>query len=373
MNVSPSWLFRPRHRPRTGVALFVALLVLIILGWLFWPDAFFPAYWFGLMFWVQLSIGCLLLLLVQLLTGGQWGDVSAPLLRRGTAGLFILLPLFLPVFFALPHIFSWTNIQVGVSSQELVRKRIWLNPAAFIIRTAVFLGILTALARRWRSPGLTVKTPGAGWSGPSLVCVVLVLSFASSDWMMSLEPSFYSSLYPFMYFSGGMMSTLALMCGAISWLQLRDIWPRQPEVLDALGQLFFAAVLFWGYIVFSQFIIIWTGNLPDEADWYVVRSHHGWQWLSLFVIVFHFAIPFCLLLSQKLKRNPRRLLRLSCAVFLIHFVEVYWMMAPKNGVPLYVNPFDFLLPILIGGCWFWFIAQLPDEPLATVHQPKAAS
>jgi hypothetical protein len=362
-----------RNGPGIGLLIFGLLLAMIVLGWIVWPGSFFPAYWFGLMFWVQLSIGCLILLLVQLLTGGKWGEASAPLLRRGAAGLFILLPLFLPVFFALPHIFSWTNIEAGISSEQLVRKQIWLNPAAFITRAIVFLAILAALIQRWRRPGLTVKTPGSGWSGPALVFVILVLSLASCDWMMSIEPSFYSSLYPFMYFAGAMVSTLALMCGAFSWLQMRRICPRQPELLGALGQLFFASVLFWGYIVFSQFIIIWTGNLPDEADWYVVRSHHGWQWLTLFVITFHFAVPFCLLLSRKLKRDPRRLLWISCALFLVHFAEVYWMMAPERGVPFYLNPFDFLMPILIGACWLWFTLGLREKPMLASLTAEEAS
>lgn len=373
MNLSE---FRPpekSRRPGIGLVLIALLIIVIVAGWLIWPDSFFPAYWFGLMFWTQLSVGCLVLLLVQFLTGGKWGEASAPLLRGGAGGLYILLPLFLPVFFALPHIFSWTHIQVGVSSMALVRKRIWLNPAAFIIRAAFFLGILTALTRYWCRPGLSPRSRVAGWSGPALVCVIVVLSFASSDWMMSIEPSFYSSLYPFMYFADAMVVSLALICGTLSWFQLRGIMSPNLGVLHDLGQLLFSAVLFWGYIVFSQFIIIWTGNLPDEADWYVVRSTRGWQWLTNFVILFHFAVPFCLLLSQKLKRDPRRFLRFCCVLFVIHFAELFWLMEPQKGSGIYLNPFDIILPALIGACWFWFIGDLrnlrpvpaaPSEPAA---------
>jgi hypothetical protein len=235
----------------------------------------------------------------------------------------------------------------------------------------LFLAVLAALAQYWRQPGLRVGGTGTGWSGPALVAVVLVLSFASCDWMMSLEPSFYSSLYPFMYFSGAMVSTLSALCAIFSWLQLRGITPARPELLHALGKLLFAAVLFWGYIVFSQFIIIWTGNLPDEADWYVVRANHGWQWLTLFVVLFHFAIPFCLLLSQKLKREPRRLFRISAVLFAVHFAEFYWMMAPKRGVGFYLNPFDLLLPALIGACWLWFARWFRDDPLWSDSSPEA--
>ena len=283
----------------------------------------------------------------------------------------ILLPFFLPVFLALPHIFSWTNIQVGVSSQVLVNKRIWLNPAAFIVRAILFLAILSLIARRWRRPGFRAGDPGTGWSGPSLVFVILVLSLASCDWMMSLEPVFYSSLYPFMYFSGALVSTLAALCGIFAWHCCRGDLKRHAEVLHALKKLLFASIFFWGYILFSQFIIIWTGNLPDEADWYVVRTNNGWQWLTLFVIVFHFFVPFCVLLSEKLKHEPRRLMRICAAIFAVHFAEIYWLMAPQKGVPFHLNPFDVLLPLLIGGCWLWFVAGL-REPSVAAEPVEAA-
>ena len=215
--------------------------------------------------------------------------------------------------------------------------------------------------------------PGSGWAGPSLVAVVLVLSFASSDWMMSLEPSFYSSLYPFIYFSGAMVGTLAGLCALLGLGQERRLFPAEPELLHALGKLLFAAVLFWGYIVFSQFIIIWTGNLPDEADWYVVRANHGWQWLTIFVVLFHFAVPFCLLLSQPLKRDARRLGRIAAALFVVHFAEVFWLMAPKKGVHFYFNPFDLVLPLLIGACWLWFVAGVPDRRVAVTSVKEAVS
>jgi hypothetical protein len=354
MSIADFHQVHERSRRLTGVALFAFLALLIGVGWIFWPDSFFPAYWFGLMFWFQLSIGCLILLLTQFLTGGEWGKASAPLLRLGIKGLFVLLPLFVPAFLALPHIFSWTNIQAGVSSQMLVNKLPWLNPTAFIVRAVVYLAILTWISGCWvrKNP----DSASSGWSGPALVGVILVLSFASSDWMMSIEPSFYSSLYPFMYYSDAMVCTLAMVCGLAAWLQLRGVWPHRPDLLLALGKLLFTAVLFWGYIVFSQFIIIWTGNLPDEADWYVVRSENGWLPLTVIVLVFQFAIPFCILLSQKVKRDARRLLRVSVALFLLHFAEVYWLMAPQRGVHFSLNPFDIILPLVIGACWLWFLS-----------------
>jgi hypothetical protein len=349
---------------RTGGVLLATLLVLLAAGWLLWPDAFFSAYWFGLMFWTQLSLGCLSLLLIQFLTGGAWGQASAPWLRGGAAGLFLLGPLFVPVFFALPHVFSWTTITAGISSPALMAKRPWLNEGAFVARTIVYLGVFIVLTWRWVRPELKQGEPGIGWSGPALVAVALGLSLASSDWMMSLEPSFYSSIYPFVYFSGAMVSTLAALGAVLAW---RD---AAPDILHAVGKLLLAAVLFWGYITFSQFII-WTGNLPDEASWYVERANHGWQWLTLFVMLFQFVVPFCLLLSQTLKREARSLLRVAGALFAVHFTELFWLMAPRRGSHIDLNPFDVVLPLLIGACWTWFAGRSADT--AAVSTGEAPS
>jgi hypothetical protein len=367
MNIADFYTHHERSRRVAGVVLGALLALLVAGGWLLGPDSFFPAYWFGLMFWTQLSIGCLILLLTQFLSGGAWGKASAPFLRLGAVGLVGLLPLFIPVFFALPHIFSWTQIHAGVSSPELVRKQIWLNSPGFIVRTILYLLVLLLIIRRW-TPSAADRN-GTGWSGPALVFAILVISLASADWMMSVEPTFYSSLYPFMYYADSMVSTLCAVCGGLAWMQLRGAWPRRPELLLALGKLLFAAVLFWGYIVFSQFIIIWTGNLPDEADWYVIRGEHGWLWLTVFVLAFHFAVPFCLLLSQKLKRDPRRLLRFSIVLFLVHFAEMFWLMAPIRGVGFYLNPFDVLLPLVIGACWLWFLSNFRKSVTALAAVP----
>jgi hypothetical protein len=373
MNAADFFRLARRHRGRTGGTLFAALLVCLLVGWAAFPNAFFSAYWYGLMFWMQLSIGCLIVLLIQNLTGGAWGRASAPLLRLGVAGLFVLMPLFVPVFFALPHLFSWTAIQRGVSDQVLVNKMAWLNPPGFIVRTILYLAILGVIA--WRTQRAGTDGPGLSRaaSGLCLVGVVYTLSFASADWMMSLEPSYYSSLYPFMYFSGAMVCTLALLVAALAWGQLRGDTPPQPDVLHDVGKLLFASVLFWGYIEFSQYIIIWTANLPDEAAWYLVRSRHGWGWLTLFVMTFHLAVPFFLLLSQTLKREPRSIFRIGLGLFLVHFAELYWLMAPRRGSHFHLNLFDLLLPLLIGACWVWFIAGRRDPVRPLLVPPEPAS
>ena len=363
------FLFR-RRRGTCALVLGLLFIFLLALGWFLAPRDFFRGYWFALMFWTQLSIGALLILLLQQLTGGEWGRVAAPLLRAGASGFFLLAVLFVPAFFALPHIFSWTKIEVGVSAPVLVHKELWLNSPAFIVRALIYLAAYGMLILLWQR-----RHPPRG-AGPALVAVIVLFSFASADWMMSLQPTFYSSLYPFLYFSGTMVSTFALLSGTVATLQLQGRMPARPELLLAYGKLLFAAVLFWGYIAFSQFIIIWTGNLPDEAEWYVIRSEPAWLWLTVLVMAGHFALPFCLLLSQRIKQNPRQLLAISAALFGMHLVEVFWLMRPTPGEGFQLSIFDFVMPLLIGAGWLWFVcgrkevgAWLDPMPKETHGEP----
>ncbi len=341
--------FLQQRRALVGIALALVYLAVLIPGWIFWPGAFFRGYWFALMFWTQLTVGAWIALLIQHLTGGEWGRVAAPYLRATASSFFLLLPLFLPPLLALPHLFSWTQIRPGISAVALVNKEPWLNSSAFLLRTVFYLAVLAvmiSLRRRDILPSV---------AGPLLAITIILFSFYSADWMMSLEPSFYSSMYPFLYFSGAMVAIFALLSGAASWLQIRSLAPRNPDLLLDYGTLLFAAVLFWGYIVFAQFIIIWTGNLPDEAEWYLVRSEPSWLWFTLLVLAGHFAIPFCLLLSRSIKRNPRQLLAIAAPLFGLHLLEVFWMTRPMPGEGFRISIFDFLMPVLFGVAWLWFI------------------
>jgi hypothetical protein len=329
------------------------LAILLIAGWLLWPDPFFHAWWYGLMIWAQLSIGCLIVLLIQCLTGGEWGRTAAPVLRAGAAGYLVLAPLFIPPLLGLPHIFPWTDIQRGISDETLVNKEPWLNSPSFIIRTLFYLGLLGLLIAFWTRSASRSSEIG----GPSLVLSILIISFCSCDWMMSLQPTFYSSLYPFLYFSGSMVSAFAFITGVLSWLQTRDILRADPDLFIDYGKLLFASVFFWGYIAFSQFIIVWSGNLPHEAEWYLVRSKGFWLIVTLLVIAGHFVIPFLTLLSHDLKRNTRKMVPICCGLFFMHTLEIFWLMRPTVGIPFHlsISPLDVILPLLIGALWIFSV------------------
>jgi hypothetical protein len=301
--------------------------------------AFFPAYWTALMFWTEVSLGCLIVTLLQFLTGGRWGLAALPFLRAGVASWFLVLPGFLVLPFAMAKIFLWT---AGLPP-ELAGRAHWLQPVPFLGRTVFYLAAFSfacLAVLRWR------RTDPPPWAGPLLVGVLLVVSLASTDWMMSLDPSFASSLYPFLFAAASFVVVLS----GLAWLMSRQTG-IEPRLLADFGTLLFASVCFWGYIELGQLLIIWTGNLPHEASWYVNRTSLGWRPFTVMLFLLHFALPFALLLSRPLKANPRRLGMVAAGLFLVHYLEVFWMTGPRPGEPLRFDPFTVILPLAMG--WIW--------------------
>ena len=306
--------------------------------------AFLSPYWTALMFWTEVSVGCLIVALLQWLTGGRWGRVSLPFLRAGMTGYFILLPFFLPAFLFLSHIFPWA----GVPPIDLAARAEWLRPSLFLLRSVLYLAVFASaivVTLRWRKP----EPPP--WAGPLLVGVIVTVSLASTDWMMSVDPGFASSLYPFVYVSGALVAVFAGLAYAAARSQSLGQAEADPLLLADFGKLLFAAILFWGYIELSQFLIIWTGNLPHEASWYLDRVSLGWRSLTVLLFGLHFFLPFGVLLSRPLKENPRRLALVAGIAFVIHYLAVFWLTAPRPGIPFRFDPFDVLLPLALGSVW----------------------
>jgi hypothetical protein len=304
--------------------------------------SFYPAYWTSLMFWGEVSLGCLIVALLQYLTGGRWGAAALPFLRAGIAAGAWLLPGFLILPFALGKIFPWT---AGLPP-EIAARGHWLQPGFFLARTLLYLiafslaGMAVLRRRRPEAPA---------WAGPLLIGVILILSLASTDWMMSVDPGFASSLYPFLVAAGAFVAVFS----GLAWIAARDSG-MEARLRADFGKLLFAAICFWGYINLSQLLIIWTGNLPHEASWYVDRTSHGWRPFTVVLFLLHFAVPFALLLSRPLKEDPRRLGRVAAGLFLVHYLEVFWMTGPRTGEPLRFDPFAVLLPLAMG--WLWLHA-----------------
>ena len=357
-------------------------LILCGIGAIFTPAQFFHSYLFAYVFWFGIALGSLAISFLHHLTGGRWGAVVRRLLESSTRTLPLLALLFLPILAGLPQLYEWTDAQRVSADHLLKEKAVYLNIPFFVFRTALYFGIwifLAYLLNRWsrqqdeaESAALLTRFQVIGGAG--LLLYGLTMTFASVDWMMSLEPHWFSTIYGLLVITGQVLSAFAFtICVAAL---LANYKPLSDVISSAqfhdLGNLTLAFVMIWAYLAFSQFLIIWAGNLPEEIPWYIHRLDSGWQWVALLLLLFHFTLPFLLLLSRGTKKNPRLLAGVALGVLFLRVVDLFWLIAPdfhKHG--LAVHYMDILLPIGIGGIWIaFYLHQLKSRPLVAVHDPN---
>jgi hypothetical protein len=211
-------------------------------------------------------------------------------------------------------------------------------------------------------------------SAPGLVVFTFVTTFAFVDWVMSLEPNWFSTVYGVMFLIGQMLESFAFVIALV--IVLSTLSPLKEYVtaqhLHDLGNMMFAWMVLWAYLSFSQFLIIWAGNLPQEIPWYLRRLRGGWGWVALSLVVFHFATPFVLLLMRKVKRNAGRLIKVCVLMIVIRLVDVYWVVKPAfYNQHLSIYWMDFVAPVGIGGLWLaLFFWQLKSRPLVPLKDPR---
>jgi hypothetical protein len=347
---------------------------------------FFRSYLLGFVFWVGIALGCLGLLMLQYLTGGAWGMVIRRVLESGTRTLPLMLLLFLPLaIVGLPYVYEWMHIP-EVGRDEPLRRMIeakkgYLNPTFFWIRAAIYFVIWLGLAyllNKWsreqdRTAERRISKKFQMASGPGLVLFVLTVTFAAVDWVMSLDAEWFSTIFGLLFVAGWVLSAFSLVIAVMVLLATRaplDSVVKAPHFHD-LGKLLLAFVMLWAYFSFSQFLIIWSGNIPEETKWYLQRLRGGWGWVGLAVVIFHFALPFLLLLSRDLKRSARKLAVVAIIVFVMRFVDLFWLIVPEfNRGHFRFNWMDIAAPVGIGGLWLAFFAwQLKQRPLLPVNDP----
>lgn len=348
-----------------------------------WPRAFFPSYLVAILFWVGISVGCTALAMLHNLTGGAWGRLIRRPLEAGALTVVPMAVLFVGVALGMRTLYPWTDRAYVEAHETVLHKRAYLNETAFLLRAgvsfAIWIGLATLLnaaaARRDRSGGVA-----PGWlatiSGPGLAAIFFTGSFAAIDWGMSLEPDWYSSIYGVMVIVGWGLLTFASMIVVTSLLKRAS-----PEVdaeatpgrLQDLGNLMLAFTMLWAYLSFSQFLVIWAGNLAEETPWYLRRTRGTWQLVVLALIAFHFFAPFFALLFRDTKRSATALLGVAVGIIVMHLVDLSWLVLPaRNGIDKgSIDPFPWsalgLVPLAtigIGGVWVWsFLWNLRRRPL----------
>ena len=365
--------------------LIVGLIALAVslLGAFFSPQQFFQSYLFAYVFWIGLVVGSLAVLMMQYLTGGAWGIILRRVLESVTATMPLMILLFVPLLFGLHRLYIWSRAEVVATDPLLQHKHGFLNVPFFIVRTAFYFACWIAFAlllNRWSREQDKTSDPHLAWrlehiSGPGLFVLAITLSLAMVDWVMSIEPRWYSTIYPVIYMAGDVLAALAFGIGIVLLLARSApfVYIMRPKHWRDLGNLLLTFVMLWAYCAFSQYLLIWSGNLRDEITWYLPREAGGWGWIAIALILLHFSLPFLLLLSRQVKQRRYLMLGVIISVLVLRFVDIYWFVAPAfSPFHFTVSWLDFLVPIGIGGLWLaFFTRQLTKWPLLPLNDPYA--
>ena len=348
-------------------------------------DQFFRSWLIGFLFCLGLTMGPLALLMLQHMSGGQWGLVARRVCEAASRNVPLVALLFVPLLFGLPRLYTWAQPDLVRVDPILQAKALYLNVPFFIARAILYFAIWTGgawLLNGWSAaqdrgevavdPADTVRFRIV--SAPGLLVYVITMTFASVDWIMSLDPHWYSTIFGFILVAGQGLAGFALVIAVLAMLShvepLATYLNPRLHFLD-LGKLLLAFVMLWAYFSFSQFLIIWAGNLPEEIPFFYNRFRGGWQYVSLAILFGHFVLPFVLLLSRDLKRRPHLLAKVAIAILVMRAVDLVWLVEPMfkhEGFP--IHWMDVALPIGLTGVWvFLFARNLRSRPLLPLNDP----
>jgi hypothetical protein len=338
------------------------------------------AYLFSVLFWIGISVGSLTLLMLQHLAGGRWGQVIQRPLESAAATLPLCTLLFVPVLIFIPELYLWASPE-ALDNPLIQHKAVYLNNSYFVMRSLVYFVIWSVLAwllNRWSRLQDQSSDPQYlrrmnRTSAPGLIAIVATVTLASVDWMMSLEPEWYSMIYGVLVLTGFVLSALSFAIICIAILSTRP--PLSDEITEPdfhdLGNLLLTFVMLWTYMMLSQYLVIWMGNLPEEVTWYTRRLRGGWEIFPPIIVGFQFVLPFFLLLFRRIKRQARYLGLVAALVLALRIVETYWLIMPAVRAKVSAAALiDTMCFIAVGALWaggfLWF---LRSRPLLTRYPP----
>jgi hypothetical protein len=380
-----------RPRSRALIAGGIGLAACAV-GFFVNPEQLYRSWLIAYLLFLGIALGSMAMVMIQHLSGGGWG-VFRRIFEASSRTLPLLMVLFLPVLLGRGTLFPWTHPDHVQADEVLRHKAAYLNTTFFLIRAAVYFvgwwGIATLL-NKWSQAqdrgDVAVNTRLQRLSGAGLVVYALTVTLAGIDWIMSLNPHWYSTLFGFLMMGGQGLAALAFTIVVSAFLfkhePLADV--LKPHHFHDLGKLMFAFVMLWAYFNFSQYLLVFAANLIEEIPYMTTRTTHGWQYLALFLTIFHFAVPWLLLLSRDLKRNPHRLVVIAVWMLVMRFADIYMLVSPEfasTGGNLhlldgehvshfFVHWLDLAAPLAIGGFWVWmFFTQLRQRPLLATGDP----
>ncbi len=311
------------------------------IGFVLDPRETLFSYLVGIAYWLGMAVGALMLLAILHASNAKWPVVVRRMLEKMAAACIVFVPLFIPILLGMKQLFVWVSRPANLSEETralLDHKQAYLNVPFFLLRTAIYFALWAAVAyllNAWsvrqdtsRDNALTLKQRRLG--AFSLPFLGLSITFAAFDWLMSIEPTCFSTIFGVYYFAGGFVGAIALLTLITVLAQGPNLYGSLVSVdhLHNLGNFLFAFVIFWAYIAFSQFMLTWIADLPEEAPWYLVRAAGNWQLIGIALAVGHFLIPFFALLFRRVKRNRRALGVVAAWVLVFHYLDVYWIVMP---------------------------------------------
>ncbi len=370
---------------RLALGVGVAALILCALEWRANPTQFFRSYLLGYMLWLAVALGSFGIVMLHHQVNGKWGYLLRRPLEAAAQTVWTLMVwLFIPFFFGLPRLYSWAQPATVAGEALPPFKSAYLSVPFWVGRTIGYFAawvIFIYLLNRWswrqdeqgdddrRWLGKMKKLSAAG-----LVLYGFTVTFAVVDWIMSLEPQFFSTIYGMIYIVLPALAAMALATIVVRLLARYDPVSNVITPLDFndFGNLLLVFVMLWAYLSFDQFLIIWAGNLQDEIPWYTSRAAGGWGAVALVLVLFHFAVPFVLLLSRDVKRRMTALSAVAALLLVMTWVDLFWLIVPAfhPAVPS-LHWMDIVAPIGIGGLWVWrFTSQLKQRPFLPLHDPR---
>ena len=341
----------------------VVALIACVIGFFIEPVQFFRSYLLAFVFWICLAMGGLCVLMMGFVTGGRWNLILRRPLFSATKTLPILALMFVPLLFGLSSLYIWTNPAIVAADEVLLKKQGYLNEPFFIARAIVYFVVWISIAyflNLWCRKHETADDRAkyalrleylSGWG---LFFVGITFSLALVDWVMSLEPNWFSTMYAVAFMTGSMLEAYAFAIGLTALFVFREpvVELISTKQLRALGNLLLAFIMLWAYCSYSEFLLIWSGNLRSEITWFIPRIQTSWGWIAISLIVFHFFLPFFLLLSRDLKERRKTLFGIALIIFILRYVDVFWLVKPAFApTNLAISWMDLAATIGLGGIW----------------------
>jgi hypothetical protein len=347
----------------------------------FFTDApeFFRSWLAPFVFWFLIAAGALAVLCLQYVTGGEWGV----LIRRPLGAAARTIPIFLlfglPLFFGLPHIYEWARPEAA-QDHLLHDKQWWLTPMGWGIRALIYFALWTFWAWKIRKQSLEFAETRSPYTelgrrkmaAAGLLVMVMTLTLMSVDWVMSLEPKWYSSMFGIAYIVGAGLSAFAFVTFFLTTISNTEAMKGilKPNHFRDLGNLMLAFTMLWAYTNFSQFLLIWYGNIKEETPYYLKRMHGGWGVIAAVLIIFHFFLPFFMLLMRGIKDRPSTIAVVTVILLVMRFVDIYWDVTPAHHPDHFHFSWITIAAFLgIGGLWLAaFIWQLKGQTIIPIHE-----